>query len=272
MRVVLAALFCVLAVLASGCGRETVDPAEIAAAAEASASAGTAKVTIEGEGKARGQTFDLDGTGEMDGTRSEFEMGLPGGAGTMRQVADGFVVYTHVPGVEEQLGKEWTRVDMVEAYRKLGIDLALVGQPGSQDPRQILEQLKNSGNEIEKVGTDTVRGVETTHYRGDMEMRSAVERAPAARRAEAERMVEKVIKLSGTEGFPMDVWVDDDKLVRKMRIQMKLNNPAFGGELEMDMTMELFDYGEPVSVDVPSEDEAQDVTDAVTQALAQQLD
>jgi len=268
VKLVLAAVLSLTAlVFASGCGTETVDPSEIAAAADASSSAGGAKLVIDGEGEARGQTFDIKGTGEMDERgRSEMEIEVPG-AGEIEQVADGLVLYQKIPGAREQFGKEWTRVDMVEAYRQIGVDLELIQQPGSQDPRQLLAQMKNTAGEIERVGTEEVRGVETTHYKGDVDLRKAIDQAPPDKRDEAERSIEKIIDITGAEGFPMEVWVDDDKLVRKLRMQMKLNNPAFGGEMDMDMSMELFDYGTQVTIDVPAEDEAKDLTDLVAQQL-----
>jgi hypothetical protein len=185
----------------------------------------------------------------------------------MKQVMDGLVICQQIPGAEEEFGKEWTRIDMAEAYRQIGVDLELIQAPGGQDPRQALAQLKHAAGEIEKVGTEEVRGTETTRYKGEVSMRSAIERAPAARREEAERSVEKIIDITGTDGFPMEVWIDDEKLVRRIRMEMTLNNPALGGKMDMDMTMEMFDYGKPVSIDVPSDDEAEDLTDMVAQQL-----
>lgn len=270
VRGLVAALLCALvAAIASGCGdADTVGVETVAAAADASTAAGGARLTISGEASAQGQAFDVNGSGVMDDKgNSEIEMELPGGAGEMKQVFDRFVVYQQFPGAEERLGKEWMRIDLREAYRRIGVDLDLIQQPGGNDPRQMLEQMKNASDEIEKVGTEEVRGVETTHYRADLELRKIAERAPAARREEAERAIDKMIEISGSEGYPMEVWIDEKKLVRRIRMEMNFNNPAFGGEMDMDLTMELFDYGTPVSIDVPDEDEARDLTGLVADQL-----
>lgn len=269
MRAVTASLLSALAVAGfSGCGAETVDPATIAKAADATGSAGSAKIAIEGEGSAKGQTVDIPGTGEMDEAgRSFMEMELPGGAGTMRQVFDRYVVYQQVPGLEEQYGKEWMKIDLVRAYKQVGVSLELLQQPGGQDPRQMLAQMKNTAGKIEKLGTEEVRGVETTHYKGDIDLRKSVERVPAAKRDEAKRSIEKVIEMSGSDGFPMEVWIDEKDLVRRMRMKMSINNPALGGKMDMDITMEMFDYGTPVSIETPDEDEVEDLTDLVAQEL-----
>jgi hypothetical protein len=270
VRALVAALLCALAAaVASGCGgTETVSLETVAAAADASTAAGGARLTISGDASAQGQTFDVNGTGVMDEKgNSEIEMELPGGAGEMKQVFQRFVVYQQMPGIEEQFGKEWMRIDLREAYRRIGVDLDLIQQPGGNDPRQMLEQMKNASDGIEKVGSEEVRGVETTHYKADLELRRIAERVPAARRAEAERAIDKVIEISGSDGYPMEVWIDEKKLVRRIRMDMALNNPAFGGEMDMDITMELFDYGTPVSIDVPGDDEAKDLTGLVADQL-----
>ncbi|HEX8646778.1 MAG TPA: hypothetical protein VF715_07735 [Thermoleophilaceae bacterium] len=269
LRALVAALLCALvAAVASGCGTETVGIEAIADAAEASASAGGARLEIEGTGEARGQEFDLSGHGVMDAQgNSEMEMELPGGAGTMKQVFRRFVVYQQMPGLEQQIGAEWMKLDLREAYRRIGVDLELIQQPGGNDPRQMLTQMKNASDEVEKVGTEEVRGEKTTHYKADVDVRKSIERLPPARRAEAKEDVEKVIDVSGLESFPMEVWIDDKDLVRRLHMKMSLNNPAFGGKMDMDMTMELFDYGTPVTIDVPAGDEVKDMTAVVAQQL-----
>ncbi|HEX8743658.1 MAG TPA: hypothetical protein VF712_11035 [Thermoleophilaceae bacterium] len=269
IRAALAALLCALAAaVASGCGTDTVDPATVAEAAEATSAAGGAKIELEGTVSARGQTVDISGTGEMDEKgRSAMEMELPGGAGTMRQVFAGYVLYQQLPGIEEQLGKEWMKIDLVRAYRQVGVTLDLLQQPGGQDPRQMLAQLRNASGAIEKLGTEEVQGAETTHYKGDIDLRKQVDRVPAARRDEARRSVEKLIDISGTEGYPMEVWIDDEKLVRRMRMKLSINNPAFGGKIGMDVTMEMSGYGSPVHIAVPPDEQVKDLTDTVARQL-----
>lgn len=79
--------------------------------------------------------------------------------------------------------------------------------------------------------------------------------------------MEKIIEITGSDGFPMEVWIDEKDLVRRMRMQMSINNPALGGKMDMDLSMDLFDYGTPVSIDVPDEDDVADLTDTVAQQL-----
>ncbi len=55
---------------------------------------------------------------------------------------------------------------------------------------------------------------------------------------------------------PIDVWVDDEGLLRKYEIEADLEQ---GGQtFSTSVGLELFDYGEPVAVDLP---DAADVAD-----------
>jgi hypothetical protein len=252
-----------VAVGVSGCGAEDVDPATIAEAAEATSSAGGAKLSLEGEATVVGRTIDIAGSGVMDEQGNSRIVSSAAGAGEMTQVfTKDFVMYQRMPGVEEQFGKEWTKVDMIEANRRNGIDLTLVQGAGGNDPRQMLSQLKASAEEIEELGDEEVRGVNTTHYRAEIDPRN-VDHLPAEKREAGRKSAERLIEMTGVKRTPLEVWIGDDKLLRRLRLKMTLNNPAFGGRMDMDMTMELYDYGSRVSIEVPKDDEAKDLTDFV---------
>ena len=90
----------------------------------------------------------------------------------------------------------------------------LTRSPGSGvDPTSVLTSLGNSGRELHKVGQEKVRGVATTHYR-----------------------------VSGTP--PLDVWVDASDRLRRLHWTH--------GKAEQTDTTELFDFGTPVSIDLPA--------------------
>ncbi len=70
---------------------------------------------------------------------------------------------------------------------------------------------------MEKVGTETVRGVETTHYRATVDPRKALDQAPAALRDKISKSLEM---FDGP--IPVDVWIDGDGQARK--ISMDITN------------------------------------------------
>ncbi len=81
-------------------------------------------------------------------------------------------------------------------------------------PVDTLSSLRASGKGLQRVGSERVRGVATTHYR-----------------------------IVGTRP-PIDIWVDDHDLLRRLRWTH--------GRAHQTDTMEVYGYGEPVSITVPS--------------------
>ena len=120
---------------------------------------------------------------------------------------------------------------------------------------------------------DYLRSVagEVTHGRDGGRARSAdcsllrrhrlAEAAPAGREeADQPGLLDQFQGFGGTmENIPVDVWVDADSLLRRMTMtfSMSAGSQDAGGSLRL----ELFDYGEPVSVEAPA---ASDVVDALS--------
>lgn len=250
---------------ATGCGTETVGVETVAQAADASGRTSGVKVGVDATIEGPQGEVPMTGSGEMDmrGQRGQFTYDIQGQE--MRQVMDRFTMYMQSPQFDAALedGKEWAKLDMQRASKEFGIDLGAVQQPGSGDPRQMFSQLKAMAGEIEKVGTEEVRGAETTHYAGNVELDRIPETLPPDRRAAAHKSLDRAREISGLEDYPMDVWIDEDDHVRRMRIRMDMK--VLQQEISMDMTMEFFDYGSPVSIDLPPEGDVQDLTELAAQ-------
>ena len=134
---------------------------------------------------------------------------------------------------------KWLHIDIAKTGKQLG-----VGDPtqfGSSDPGQALQALRAMSSRVEKLGAENVRGVATTHYRGTVELRRMADVVPPARRAAAKRSSDRLIQLIGSDSYPLEVWVDRNRLVRRMRLKMTMN--IQGRSLTQDMTIELFDFG-----------------------------
>ena len=70
-----------------------------------------------------------------------------------------------------------------------------------------------------------------------------------------EAQLEQLGELGDAE-IPVDVWIDADGLPRRMQLDMGGDVRASGRRRRtLTMTIELFDYGEPVDIEVPSPDE-----------------
>ena len=253
---------------ATGCGTETVGGEELAQAADASQRTAGVKVAIDGEVTGPQGDLPLSGEGVMDmkGQRGEFTFRIQGQE--IHQVMDRLTMYMRSPQFDSALdeGKEWAKIDLERSSRELGVDVTAVQQPGSGDPRQMFAQLKTVSGDIEKVGTDEVRGVDTTHYRAKVKLDDLHKSLPPERREAARKSVERMKELAGLEDYPIEVWIDDDDLVRKMRLEMDMK--VLDQEIGFDFSMEFYDYGTRVAVELPPEDEVQDLTDLAAQGAS----
>ncbi len=232
----------------------------------AAAEAGTASFETTMEVSLEGETFEVVGTGayDADNQRMTMEMDLGsalGGLGAagegapdepMQMVVDGSTVYLRAP-LFELLGGEDTWLSLsAEDLGGTASDLGLGS--GSYDPSKILDSLRGVTGEPEAVGTESVRGVETTRYTADLDLAEAVDAAPEDQR----EMIEAQLDQLGETSISVDVWVDDDGLVRRMQLDM---GGMLGGTATL--TIELFDYGQPVDIEVPSPDDVRSLTDGL---------
>ena len=263
---VLVAAGAIAMVFISG-GKDTVSLETVAQAAEATNGAGGFKVEVNGGIESDGRDVPLKARGTLDaggrkGRLTFDSAGLPGmaGGGQIEQIIDGDTLYMKMPALTQQLQskQEWLRIDYSEIGKELGIDLSTLGQSGN-DPRQMLAQLKAVSGEIEKVGSEQVRGVETTHYKGSVDLRKSPETLPEQQREAARTSIERLIELTGSSTYPMEIWVDDDKLVRRMKIAYSFDVPGQDDKARFQMTMELFDFGTPVDVTPPPKEEVADI-------------
>jgi hypothetical protein len=71
--------------------------------------------------------------------------------------------------------------------------------------------------------------------------------------------VERVIEQSGVREVPTEVWVDDDGLVRRMKLLYDDMQFAAGQRGDMAMTMELYDFGLEVDVEPPPAGQVVDI-------------
>jgi hypothetical protein len=175
---------------------------------------------------------------------------------------DGTVAYMRMPLLAGKLpgGKEWVRLDLQKAAAVQGLDLAqLQGFAEGSDPRQMLDFLRAVSSEITRIGTEEVRGVETTHYFAVVDFQKAL--ADVAKKSGQPNLFAQLGGFGSTlQSVPVDVWVDADNLVRRMNMDLSFAVPGQSGEAKMSMAMELFDYGKPVSVDVPPASDTVDLS------------
>jgi hypothetical protein len=259
-------------------------------AAQKTTEAGTAKVAmtfdISGVPGLDATTFTLDGAIDTTAGQSSFtvdlsklaaalpasqQIGLGSilGDGNVQVVTDGSDVYLKLGGLATILG-----ATSDQTWIKVAADTAAgagpIGAPIG-DGTEVLKLLEQAGD-LQLVGTEQVRGVDTTHYQGTLDVAAALSQADAEDRAKAEAELGKVGIDASAATVPVDVWIGtDDGLVHKVQLGIQgVGNttaseaPAVGGTF----TLELFDFGQPVDITVPAANQVLEVDPSMLGGLA----
>lgn len=279
-----------LTVVLAGCGGASPDLSGVAQAAQKTEGAGTAQfeLTVDASGLSQvglGQTgseLKVTARGAVDYERQQARMTIDLGylgrllgaqegspqnlqLNPMIDVAlDGKVFYMRVPllaGVVSA-GKPWLKLDLEQLAKQKGADPGHLDQLSRVDPTQALAYLQGAGD-FKAVGKEAVRGVETTHYTGKLDLRKAVDKAQDEQREQLQQLLES----SNLRELPAEAWIDADGYLRKLT----LNFSELSGApvASFSIAMELYGFGEDVDIDVPSDDEATDLSDLSMKGLGQ---
>jgi hypothetical protein len=231
------------------------DPALIADAAGKTAAAGSAKVATNvrvndpGRGQVRfsGQgAFDFDERkGEMSLRLLEGDEGAFGGR-SQAVFVDSSAYYKLPPGA---LGgnQTWIRLDLQNIADVSGLDFGPLVQGSQADPTQYLLWLSAIGPGVTKIGEEEIRGVPTSRYRAVVDLNLLESQAPPGKEAEWSAYVQTLRDRLGLDFIPVEVWIDDDGLVRRL-----YHEYGFAAEgTSAVVTTELFDFGVDVNVQAP---------------------
>ncbi|GGL74367.1 putative lipoprotein [Streptomyces fumigatiscleroticus] len=157
-------------------------------------------------------------------------------------------------------GKSWIRFDLSALGAKgLGGELAAAGQ-ADKNPAQDTTLLTGS-EDVKKVGTETVDGVRTTHYRGTVtldDFRDSLEGEDAATRERREKSLEQYEEL-GADELTMDMWVDGDDRAKRLRVR----GDADRGPLDMKIT--FLDVNKPVTITAPPAGKTVDLAEMMSE-------
>ncbi len=269
------ALFAVVvAVLAIGLGSTKPADAVVAAAAK-SEDAGGAKIamTLSVSDAAAQKSASVTASGVFDQSNADLNVDLSGlGSGSglslpamlgsleirYLQESGDPVVYANVPFLAAVVpgGKTWVRADLEELGKLGGFDLSQYLNQSSQNPGQVLDLLRATGS-VQQVGTESVDGVATTHYTASIDL----DKAAALVSQNAKSLVDHLIAGGAPASIPLDVWIgNDDGLVHKLTVDEQLKQAT------VDLTLDISDYGTPVTVTAPPSDQVLDLNDLMSQA------
>jgi hypothetical protein len=226
-----------------------------------------AGITMSGDGFFNYKAHEGSLTLTMTGIPAEAAAGIGGEGLQMQELLHSTTVYVgsslfagKLPG-----GAHWIKIDVARAGQAIGLSpQQLLG--GQSNPAQILDYLRASSGGVTRVGTDLVRGVRTTHYRGAIDLAKIADIAPASQRAQLQAALGKLIAQLKVSALPVDVWVDGKGLVR--RISLSLSLPVNGQTVSAQIFIELFDFGPTPTVAVPAPGDVYDATQAALGGLS----
>lgn len=202
-----------------------------------------------GKLRAHGQ-FQLQPTLKFSANLDELSRGgkaVPGAEG--RALFTGDVLYAKVPQLAQFVngGKPWLKLDVNQVSQYTGFDVqGLINQVQKIDPAEQTKMFTGS-KDARRVGTESIDGVETTHYTGTVTVQDALDRLDAEAR---EKVGQWLPKDRANSTISFDLWTDAENLPRKL--VSKANGPE--GE-SGTVTVVYSDYGDSFTVNAPPSDQ-----------------
>jgi hypothetical protein len=232
----------------AGCGSSGGDSASTDSIAQAAAKTGRAgslkaDFTISGGG-AEGKGSGVFNTGTDRSGRLKMDLKVNNHHSTLETIVAGNVLYMRSrvfaqAGVSG--GLQWVKLDLGKLAQQRGLDLSSLVN-ASPTPTSGLAYLRGA-KDVKKVGSESVKGVDTTHYNVKVDLAQAAAKSSGASR----QSLQRVIKLSGVKTLPVDVWIDGQGYLRKIA-WAEHTSPSTAAKV----TMVLHDFGSPVTIEPPS--------------------
>ncbi len=155
-------------------------------------------------------------------------------------------------------GKSWMKIDMSSLGAEKGIGNSPLGGQAKKNPADQSTFLTGS-KDVKEIGTETVDGVETTHYKGTVTMMELRKSLQDEDDATLERRFDQFMDL-GVDKLTMDMWIDGEDHTK----QFRMRGDADKGPL--DMTITFLDYNKPVTVEAPPAKDTVDLAEMMADA------
>ncbi|MGW4545254.1 DUF1396 domain-containing protein [Streptomyces violaceorubidus] len=212
----------------------------------------TGKVPEEGRVKAEAE-MQIKPTLAMSMKMTALDQGADGSA-EIRLVDKAMYIGGGPEAAKEMDGKSWIKFDL--SAMGAGDELNQLGGASQADKNPATESTFLTGaKDVEKVGTETVDGVKTTHYKGTValaDLEKSLGDEDKATREKRQKSLEQYEKM-GLDKLTMDMWVDGDDQTK----QFRMRGDADKGPL--DMTFTFLGFNEPVKVTAPPAAETADL-------------
>jgi hypothetical protein len=242
-------------VLAAGCGtvhagQSRPSASAVLAAAVSGTAAQTARIAITTSMQAGGMSVSYSETGEFDFAHSRGMMTMAAPFG-MTELFMPPKVYLKVSGSlagTVSHGKTWIEADTgtFDSETSVSGSFGLGGNPAD-----LLASLTAIAGSERIVGAASIRGVPVTEYQVNIDPAKMTSKVPSQERAG----LSEFAKSFGRGSIPVDVWVDNNNLVRQVRLSLHIPGetgaPGAAGTMTIVVSIDFYDFGVPVRLSAP---------------------
>jgi LppX/LprAFG-like lipoprotein len=131
-----------------------------------------------------------------------------------------------------------------------------------RNPIGLLTFLSGASNDVREVGREEIRGAQTIHYEGTLDLQMVVDQAPSGKRAELQEFLDFIREDEPTT-VPFGLWVDRDGVAHRLRMEQSEG---------ASVLVEYFDFGIPVQITPPAASEIMSFEDFTKEIEAHATD
>jgi hypothetical protein len=158
------------------------------------------------------------------------------------------IFYMQIPSLAQVTGKPWIKVDPSDpsnpANQFFGSLVSSIKQ--NADPTQMLKNLE-AGGTLNSTDTEQLNGQATTHYKITVNVSKMIANQTDPTMKQLLTMAEQ----AGLHDYPVEVWLDSHDLP----VQSTINMPGLGAGTGGLMTMTYSNWGAPVTITPPPDDQ-----------------
>jgi len=180
------------------------------------------------------------------------------------EILEGSTIYLKLPPALNRSpalhGKPWMKVNVGDAARAAGLSgfSSLLNNPAASDPTQLLRYLRATSGGVTKLGTATVDGFQTTHYRARIQLDRVPDAFPPSARAQVRQTVAALEQVTHVHSIPVDVWIDGQHLVRRENLSLDLG--VAGQSVTAAIRVDIPSYGPQPAPQLPPASQVADLT------------
>jgi hypothetical protein len=267
MRTRLCVALASLAIALAACGGGGSSAAQtVANAATKTAASHTANLTISfsSDGtppvtlKASGGTDFVARQQHVTATNVVGVPGIPDGL-SIELIVQSPLIYAHplgpVPALKGAgITQPWLKLDIRTLESLHGLNFGPITAAGTVEPTQYLDFLQGA-TAVTKVGTESVGGQTTTHYKATADLNAAVKKVSG----QAAVTLNKDIASLQSPLVPMEVWIDGQGLIRKLTAALSINKTSTAAAYHAQLVFDLSGFGAAVQTAAPAANQTADL-------------